>query len=322
MTTSLITGVTGQDGFYLASDLVARGVRVVGTTRTLDGAAERLGPELAGRIELVQWDLVDQNVLTDLLSSLQPTTFYNFAAFTSGELMDRNPDRVTDINGVAVLRMLEAIRHTDPAIRFCQASSSEVFAASGVSCQDENTPRVPRSVYGAAKTYADNVVRLYREKYDLFACSAYLFNHESPRRGEGFVTQKIVRAAVRIKLGKQDTLALGNLSAARDWGFAGDVVRALRLMLEGEGPRDYVVATGTAHTVQDFCELAFSSVGLDYRDHVTVDSRHYRADEPVSIVGNIGRARAELDWSPRVSFPEMIAMMIDHEMATSGERTQ
>ncbi len=315
--TALITGVTGQDGFYLAADLVAQGVAVVGTTRSPEGAADRLGAALAGRIRVAAWDPADRDGFADLLREHRPTQVYNLAAFTSGEFMDRDPDRVTDVNGVAVLRMLEAIRQVDPAIRFCQASSSEVFAASGVAFQDEDTPFAPRSVYGAAKVYADTICRLYRGKYGLFACSAYLFNHESPRRGAGFVTQKIVRAAVRIRLGRQDRLLLGNLSAARDWGFAGDYVRAMRLMLAAPAPRDHVVATGQAHSVADLCELAFGALGLDYRDHVAVDARHYRPDEPAPVTGNAARARTGLGWSPQVDFPDMIAAMIDHALATA-----
>lgn len=315
--TALITGIAGQDGHYLASQLIADGVRVVGTTR--DVLTAELDPDLAAHVELFEWDLVNRDRFLSLLRDCHPTQIYNLAAFTSGEFMDREPERVTDINGTAVLRMLEAIRSNHPAIRFCQASSSEVFAASGVSPQDEGTPRVPRSIYGAAKVYADAVVRLYREKYDLFACSAFLFNHESPRRAIGFVTQKIVHAAVRIKLGKENELALGNLSAARDWGFAGDVTRAMRLMLAAERPCDYVIATGQTHTVAELCDLAFGLLGIDYRNHVKVDPRHFRDDEPAPIVGNAARAHAELGWSPEVSFREMIAMMI--ERAFAAERT-
>jgi GDPmannose 4,6-dehydratase len=312
--TSLVTGITGQDGFYLASALAVAGVRVIGSTRELGGAATRLG-ELSAKVELVEWDLESSDRFVEILREHAPQQIYNLAAFTSGEFMDRESERVTNVNGVAVLRMLEGIRATDPTIRFCQASSSEVFAASGVSPQDEETPRVPRSIYGAAKVFGDTAVRLYREKYGLFACSAFLFNHESPRRDEGFVTQKVVRAAVRIKLNRQSKLLLGNLAAARDWGFAGDFTKAMQLMLASDTPRDYVIATGQTHTVRELCESAFGTLGLDYREYVEVDARHYRADEPAPMVGDARRARSELNWSPRVSFSEMIAMMIDHAMA-------
>jgi GDPmannose 4,6-dehydratase len=195
-----------------------------------------------------------------------------------------------------------------------------VFAASGVSPQDEETPRVPRSIYGAAKIFGDDVVRVYREKYGLFACSAFLFNHESPRRGERFVTQKIVCAAVRIKLNRQSKLLLGNLSATRDWGFAGDYVRAMQLMLSRDAPRDYIVATGQTHTVKELCELAFGTLGLDFRDHVEVNANYYRADELTPIIGNARRANLELGWLPKVSFLEMILMMIENAMRLEQSR--
>ena len=312
--TALITGITGQDGHYLARELVAIGMRVVGTTRGLGDPRSLLG-EMAGRVGVVQWDLKDPVRFIELLQAWRPTQVYNLAAFTSGEQMDCEPELVTDINGVAVLRMLETIRHIDPSIRFFQASSSEVFAASGVSPQNEATPCMPRSIYGAAKVYGDTVVRLYREKYGLYACSGILFNHESPLRGDDFVTQKVARAAVRIKLGRQAVLLLGNLSASRDWGFAGDFARAMRMMLAADAPRDYVIATGQIHTVRQLCELAFGILGLDYRVYVQMDPRHYRADEPSPIVGDARSALQHLGWSPRVSFQEMVAMMVECAMA-------
>lgn len=272
------------------------------------------------KVELVEWDLISSDRFVEILEEYAPNQIYNLAAFTSGESMDQEPELVTDINGVAVLRMLEVIKDMNQAIRFCQASSSEVFAASGVSPQNENTSRVPRSIYGAAKVFGDTAVRLYREKYGLFACSAILFNHESPRRGEGFVTQKIVRSAVRIKLNRQSKLLLGNLTAARDWGFSGDFARAMQLILAKDTPQDYVVATGQTYTVRDLCELAFSSLNLDYRDYIEVDLNHYRPDESTPIVGNAERARRELNWSPQITFPEMIQMMVDHAMAQELSR--
>ena len=319
ISTALITGISGQDGFYLASELVAAGWRVIGTTRGLESAAKSLGG-LSTKVELVEWDLVSSDRFVEILDKHRPNQIYNLAALSSGEFMDSDPERLTDINGVAVLRMLTAIRDFGPTIRFCQASSSEVFAASGVSQQDESTPLVPRNIYGAAKVFGDNVVRLYREKYGLFACSAFLYNHESPRRGEGFVTQKVVRAAVRIKLNRQSKLLLGNLSAARDWGFAGDFARAMQLMLAYDTPTDYIVATGQTHTVKELCDLVFGSLGLNYRDHIEVDVRHYRAEAPAPIIGNAFRARTVLNWTPRVSFREMIEMMIDQAMIQERSR--
>ncbi len=312
--TALITGVSGQDGYCLSRELLDASMDVVGTTRDKAAAMTSLGPELASRIRLVEWDLSSSNGLAAILEEYRPSHVYNLAAFSSGEFMDRHPELMADTNGVAVLRMLEAIKRVDGSIRFCQASSSEVFAASGVSPQNETTPRVPRSIYGAAKIFADNVVKFYREKHGLFASSAILFNHESPRRGDGFVTQKIVQAAARISLGKQDKLALGNLSSARDWGYAGDYMRAMRLMLEANSAGDYVLATGTAHTVAELCELAFGSLALDYRDYVEIDPQHYRAAEPAPIIGDASRAKTELGWTPVISFEKMIGMMIEHAM--------
>ncbi len=315
---ALITGITGQDGYYLAKELLAQGMRVVGTTREMAGARSRL-EDLADRVALVAWDLVDAARFERILQTVRPTHVFNLAAFTSGEFMDRDPQAVTDINGVAVLRMLEAIRSADPAIRFVQASSSEVFAQSGVSPQNELTAKVPRSVYGAAKIFADNIIALYRQKYGLFCCSAFLFNHESPRRGDGFVTTKVVRAAVAIKAGEQENLLLGNLSAARDWGYAGDYMRAMELMALAPEPADYAIATGTAHTVAELCARAFAAVGLDHRDHVEVDPRFYRPTEPAPIVGDARLARERLGWQPETSFDALIAMMVEAELSRRSE---
>lgn len=311
--TVLITGVTGQDGFYLASEFVNSGFKVIGTTRSIAKGAAKLN-WLSREVELVEWDLVNKASFRDLLRSTRPDRVYNLAAFTSGQFMDRQPEFVTDINGTAVLRILEAIKDIDTSIRFCQASSSEVFAASGVSPQSEVTPMLPRSVYGAAKAYADSIVRIYREKYGLFACSAFLFNHESSRRDEGFVSQKIVRAAVRIKLGRQSKLMLGNLDAVRDWGFAGDFARALKLILSSEVPQDFVVATGETHSVRELCEIAFGTLGLDYRDYVFSDQRHYRASESIKICGDSKKIKNELNWVPLVPFADMLKLMVDDAM--------
>lgn len=315
--TALITGVSGQDGSYLAEYLLAKGVRVVGTAREGAAAAARLPAALSEAIAVEPWDLIDKPRFADLLAQYRPNQIYNLAAFSSGEHMDRHPERVCDINGIAVLRMLEAIRAHDPAIRFCQASSSEVFAGAAISPQSEATPRQPRSIYGAAKILADQVIVLHRQKYGLFCCSAFLFNHESPRRGAGFVTTKIVRAAVAISQGRQDKLLLGNLAALRDWGFAGDYVRAMALMLEADQPADYVIATGQVHTVADFCDHAFRAVDLDYRDFVEVHPDFYRPVEATTIIGDTTRVRAALDWQPQVSLPELVVAMVDAEREAS-----
>jgi len=310
---ALITGITGQDGSYLAEQLRGQGVRVVGTTRSQEATRSRL-PAALQDVDIVPWDLLDKARFSAILEEYSPTAVYNFAAFTSGEHMDRNPEAVTEINGLAVVKMLDAILQNGAPIRFCQASSSEVFAGSGVSPQSETTPTVPRSVYGAAKILADNMIRLYRERYGLFCCSAFLFNHESPRRGEGFVTKKIVHAAVQIRQGSQKKLRLGDLLAGRDWGFAGDYVHAMALMLRAAEPEDYVIATGIAHTVADLCERAFTAVSLDYRDHVVVDPAFVRPVETAPIIGDASKARGKLGWAPTTSFDELVEMMIGAEL--------
>jgi GDPmannose 4,6-dehydratase len=312
--TALITGVSGQDGYYLAKHLLELGIIVVGTTRNIADARLQLGEDLGRRIQFTEWDLRDREQFAELLSKYRPSQIYNLAALSSGEFMDKNPEIVTDVNGVAVLRILECIKDAGFPLRFCQASSSEVFAGSTISPQEETTPRVPRSVYGAAKIFADNTIRLYRQKYDLFACSAILFNHESPRRGVGFVTRKVVQSAVKIKLGSTEKLKMGNLAATRDWGFAGDYVRAMKMMLDASVPQDYVIATGKTHSVADLCEIAFSHLGLDYRDHVQIAENHFRDAEALDIVGNCKLANQDLGWQAGTSFRELIAMMVDQEL--------
>lgn len=317
--TALITGITGQDGFYLATELLNSNTRVIGTTRDTEKARVKLG-SLYDEVELVSWDMADSRAFLNLLMEFAPTHIYNLGALSSGEFMDSNPESVMHVNGIAVLRMLEAIKIADPTIRFCQASSSEVFAGSGVTPQNELTPRVPRSIYGAAKIFADNVVSVYRKKFGLHACSAFLFNHESPRRGDGFVTQKVIRGAVDIKLKHQSKLKLGNLSAARDWGFAGDYMEALTLMLAREEPSDYVLATGITHTVEDLCELVFSLLELDYRDYVDVEPAFFRPEETALIVGDSEMARRELNWAPKVNFRNLIEMMLDNALSEKMTR--
>lgn len=313
-TTAFITGITGQDGSYLAQWLVAKGYRIVGTSRDAGAAEAGLLPDLAGKIELVEWDMLDQGRLVELLQDCRPREIYNFGAYTSGAGMFDNPAGIGEINGMAVTRILEAIRAVDVNIRFCQASSREIFGEAIETPQSEATPVNPRSPYGAAKLYADAMIRIFRQHYGLFACSAVLFNHESPRRGAEFVTRKITRQAAKIKLGLETELSLGNLEARRDWGFAGDHVRAMWLMLQQPRAEDYVVATGEVHSVREFCAVAFELLGLDYRDHVRGDSGSYRLSEPVLLVGDIRKARDRLGWEPQVGFRELVAMMVDADL--------
>lgn len=312
----LITGITGQDGLYLTELMLERGYRVVGAVRNRAQAALSLPKVLLDRVELVEWDMLDQQKMVDVLSHYQPVEIYNFAAYSSGAGMYDDPVGMGEINGVAVTRMLEAIHKVDAKIRFCQASSREIFGEALESPQTEATPTNPRSPYGAAKLYADSMIRIYRQRYGLFACSAILFNHESPRRSLEFVTRKITHEAAKIKLGLAKELHLGNLDAQRDWGFAGDYVCAMWLMLQQEQADDYVVATGAAHTVRKFCELAFARLGMDYRDYVCEDASAYRPAEPSLLVGAAAKANRKLGWKPEIEFRELVHMMVDADLQT------
>lgn len=317
---ALITGITGQDGSYLTELILGRGYRVVGAVRDGVRASLSMPKELLDRVEFVEWNVLDQQKMVDVLSRYRPAEIYNFAAYSSGSGMFDDPVGIGEVNGLAVARMLEAIRAVDVNIRFCQASSREIFGDAVESPQTESTPANPRSPYGAAKLYADSMIRIYRQRYGLFACSAILFNHESPRRGLEFVTRKITREAARIKLGLAKELNLGNLDAQRDWGFAGDYVRAMWLMLQQEQADDYVVATGKAHSVRELCEFAFSRLGLDYRDHVREDASAYRPVEPALLVGNASKANHKLGWKPEIEFRELVHMMVDADLQSLRAR--
>lgn len=312
--TALITGIAGQDGSYLAEFMLHRGYRVVGLVRNISRASTLLPVGLQDRVELVECDMLNQQSMAEILSHYQPSELYNFAAYSSGVGMYNDPVGIGEINGFAVARILEAIREVDSKIRFCQASSREIFGVASESPQTEHTVVNPRSPYGAAKLYADNMIRIYRQHYGLFACSAILFNHESPRRGLAFVTRKITRTAAKIKLGLASELKLGNLDARRDWGFAGEYVRAMWLMLQQPLPEDYVIASGEAHSVRDFCQVAFEHLGLDYLDYVQKDATAYRPEEPVELVGNSEKARTKLGWTPEVKFRELVGWMVDADI--------
>ncbi|MFV0887456.1 GDP-mannose 4,6-dehydratase [Metapseudomonas otitidis] len=318
--TAFITGITGQDGSYLAEFLLAKGYRVIGGVRAGQGHSALIS-ELAGRIELVVWDMSDQDSMSDVLAQYQPHEFYNCAAYSSGSGMYDNPVDLSDVNGISVVRTLEAIRAVDARIRFCQASSREIFGGLSEGLLTEASPTLPRSPYGVAKLYADLMVRIYRQHYGIFACSAILFNHESPRRGLGFVTRKITHEAVKIKLGLSNELSLGNLEARRDWGFAGDYVRAMWLMLQQKYADDYIVATGVTHSVRELCDLAFGYLGLDYRSYVQENSSLYRPAEPSILVGSAAKANAVLGWSPEVAFDALVRMMVDADMRILSDQT-
>jgi GDPmannose 4,6-dehydratase len=314
MKCALVTGITGQDGSYLAEFLIAKGYRVVGATRSIAGASAMLPVTLVNRVEFVAWDALDQRRMAEVFAQHRPQEIYNFSAYSSGEGMFDDPVGVGEVNGLAVTRILEAIRAVDSSMRFCQASSREIFGEATESPQTESTPTNPRSPYGVAKLYADSMIRIYRRRYGLFACSAILFNHESPRRGQGFVTRKITQEAAKIKLGLATELHLGNLDAQRDWGFAGDYVCAMWLMLQQARADDYVVATGEAHSVRELCGLAFGRLGLEYRNFVLEDPSAYRPIEPRLLVGDATKAHTELGWRPEVGFKGLIHMMVDADM--------
>jgi GDPmannose 4,6-dehydratase len=312
--TALITGVTGQDGSYLAEFLLEKGYRVVGMTRRSSTASGERIAHLAGRIELIQGDLLDQASLVSALVDSQPTEVYNLAAQSFVPTSWNQPVLTGEFTALGVTRMLEAIRQVDPRIRFYQASSSEMFGRVREVPQTELTPFHPRSPYGVAKAYGHFLTVNYRESYDLFAVSGILFNHESPRRGLEFVTRKVTDGVARIALGLATHLPLGNLDARRDWGFAGDYVRAMWLMLQQDAPSDYVVATGVDHSVRELLEVAFGHVGLDYRDHVTTDQALYRPAEVEHLRGDASKARDQLGWEPTVDFAGLVTLMVDADL--------
>lgn len=323
MPTALITGVTGQDGSYLAELLIAKGYNVIGAVRDRQSVISKLLPAGSmNNVELISWDMLDQHRMEEVLAEYRPSEIYNFAAYSSGAGMYDDPVRVGEVNGLAVTRILEAIRVVDSTIRFCQASSREIFGEAIESPQTESTQTNPRSPYGAAKLYADSMIRIYRQRYNFFACSAILFNHESPRRSLEFVTRKITHEAAKIKLGLANELYLGNLDSLRDWGYAGDYVRAMWLMLQQKRAQDYIVATGEAHSVRDLCEVAFGRLGLDYRDYVRGDASAFRPGEPTLLVGSAVKANAELSWQPEVGFRELVHMMVDADMHNLSEMIQ
>lgn len=314
MKTAFITGVTGQDGTYMAELLLDKGYCVVGGIRRSTDASGQLAESLNDRVELVDWDMTSQAEMVRVLRNVQPDEVYNFAAFTSGSGMYDNPVSTCDVNGLAVVRILEAIREVDLSIRFCQASSREVFGVATQSPQTEATLRNPRSPYGAAKAFADAMIHIYRQRYDMFASSAILFNHESPLRGLSFVTRKITHGAVLVKLGMSTQLNLGDLDARRDWGFAADYVNAMWLMMQQPKANDYVISSGESHSVRDFCECAFTYLGLDYVKYVREDKSSYRPAEPVTLVGCSKKAKSELGWMPQTGFRELVKKMVDVDL--------
>lgn len=314
MRSALITGINGQDGSYLAEILLDQGYRVVGLTRTDASSRYQRINHLHGRVELVRGSLLDEGFLPQVIEQYRPTEIYNLAARASSSQLFSEPVLTAEFNGLAVVRMLEAIRTVDARIRFCQASSAEMFGEVSQTPQSELTPFRPNNPYGVAKLFAHGMVGTYRRHFGLFACSSILFNHESPRRGTEFVTRKITRGVARIKAGLENSLKLESLDARRDWGYAADYVHAMWQMLQAPAADDYVLATGESHSVREFCEIAFSHVALDYRSYVQTDSKIYRPPETVRRVGDATKARTVLGWEPTVSFSQLVCMMVDADI--------
>ena len=318
MPTALITGVTGQDGSYLAELLLAKGYRVVGMVRRSSTMNFERIQHLQDEIDIIQGDLHDQGSLVSIIEEYLPEEVYNLAAQSFVPTSWNQPVLTGEVTALGVTRILEAIRLVNPKSRFYQASSSEMFGKVREVPQKESTPFYPRSPYGIAKVYGHWIAVNYRESYEMFTCSGILFNHESPRRGLEFVTRKITHGAARIKLGLAKELRLGNLEARRDWGFAGDYVEAMWLMLQQETGDDYVVGTGETKSVQEFCEAAFGAVDLDYQDYVVQDPKFYRPAEVDLLVADPSKAKKELGWSPAVAFNELVQMMVEADLNALG----
>lgn len=310
---ALITGITGQDGSYLAELLLQKGYRVSGLVRRSSSLnLDRLA-DVVDQVELISGDLLDQNSLIAAIEVSEPDEVYNLAAQSFVATSWRQADLTGEFTALGVSRLLEGVRTVNSKIRFYQASSSEMFGSTNPP-QNELSPFHPRSPYAVAKVYGHFITQNYRESYGMFACSGILFNHESPRRGLEFVTRKVTNAVARIKLGLQKELPMGNLNARRDWGFAGDYVKAMWMMLQAESPKDYVVATGVSHSVEYLLQVAFNHLGMDYKDYVRVDSALIRPAEVDYLCGDASRARQELGWDSKITFEQMIATMVDADL--------
>jgi GDPmannose 4,6-dehydratase len=313
--TALVTGITGQDGSYLAELLLEKGYRVVGMTRRTSTEVHERIEHIVDDVEIVSGDLLDQSSITSIVNEVRPSEIYNLAAQSFVPASWNQPVLTGEFTALGVTRVLESVRQVDPSIRFYQASSSEMFGGTSESPQDEKTSFYPRSPYGVAKVYGHWITVNYRESYDLFACSGICFNHESARRGKEFVTRKISDGVARIKLGFAKELRLGNLDAHRDWGYAGDYVRAMWLMLQQERPEDYVIATGRTHSVRDFVRIAFEVAGLgSFEPYVVIDPRFVRPAEVDRLIGDAGKAARELGWKPEVTFEQLVALMVEADI--------
>ncbi len=313
MKTALITGITGQDGSYLAEFLLEKGYKVYGMVRRSSTINDERISHIQEQITLVQGDLLDQNSLIEALRTSEPDEVYNLGAQSFVPTSWNQPVLTGEFTALGVTRILEAIRTVNPKIRFYQASSSEMFGKIQETPQNENTRFYPRSPYGVAKVYSHWITVNYRESYKMFCCSGILFNHESPRRGLEFVSRKVTNAVARIKLGLQKKLMMGNLDAKRDWGYAGDYVEAMWLMLQQKEPEDYVIATGISHSVKDLIQIAFNHLGMDWEEYVENDSKLFRPAEVDFLLGDASKAKSKLGWKPKVTFEELVKMMVDED---------
>ena len=320
MKKALITGITGQDGSYLAEFLLAKGYDVYGMVRRSSTVNYERIQHIQDRLKLIQGDLLDQNSLIEALRFSEPDEVYNLGAQSFVPTSWNQPVLTGEFTSLGVTRVLEAIRTVNPKIRFYQASSSEMFGKIQESPQNEKTPFYPRSPYGVAKVYGHWITVNYRESYGMFCSSGILFNHESPRRGLEFVSRKVTNGVAKIRLGLQKELRMGNLEARRDWGFTGDYVEAMWLMLQQDEPEDYVIATGISHSVKDLVQVAFDHAGLDWEGYTTIDPKFLRPAEVDHLLGDSQKARAKLGWKPRVTFEELIRMMVDHDLRLNQKR--
>ncbi|MDE0961572.1 MAG: GDP-mannose 4,6-dehydratase [Candidatus Latescibacteria bacterium] len=319
---AVITGITGQDGSYLAEFLLEKDYEVFGLIRRSSTVNFERISHLQDKLELISGDLLDQKSLVTALQTAKPHEVYNLGAQSFVPASWEQPMLTGEITGLGVTRMLEAIRTTDEEIRFYQASTSELFGKAQETPQSETTPFYPRSPYGVSKLYAHWITINYRESFDMFACAGILFNHESPRRGLEFVTRKITHAVARIKHGIDEELRLGNLDARRDWGFAGDFVQAMWLMLQQDKPDDFVIATGETRTIREFCQVAFDRAGLDWENYVVIDERFFRPAEVNILLGDAAKASETLGWKPETSFEKMVQLMVDHDLEMVAKQSE
>ena len=322
---ALITGITGQDGYYLAKLLIEKGYEVHGTIRRSSTInTDRIDPlisefEEVGKLNLHYSDLLDSASLNSLINQIQPDEIYNLAAQSHVAVSFKNPIYTTQTGTLGSVALLEAVRHSNNEIKFYQASSSEMYGGINKEMLNETSPLIPKSPYAASKAFAHNMTKLYRESYDLFCVNGILFNHESPHRGQTFVTRKITRAVGRIVNNLQSKLTLGNLDASRDWGFAGDYVEGMWLMLQHDTPDDWVLATGETHTVKEFLQKAFEYVDLDWEKYVQTSEKYFRPNEVEHLLGDSTKARKELNWSPKTSFDELVKLMIEHDLVLAEQ---